>query len=134
MFVCVIDPTIWALVGVALGGIFGIVGIIITVRNNVKTQKTSFDRSVAQQKINDTKSAYQSILKAIYALKINGGLTMENRQLLPEMIGMFLIFSSDELKEKHLNDLESVNINETVISSITSLMEKHLNQLESEIV
>lgn len=56
----------------------------------------------------------------------------DNRKLLGEMIGTFLIFSSEELKKKHLKDLESVNIDDPVISSITSLMEEHINQLESE--
>lgn len=132
MFLCVFDPAVWALVGVALGGLFGIAGIIITVRNNVKTQKTSFDRSVIQQKINDAKEAYQSILKVIFILRYEG-LIQDNRKLIGEMIGTFLIFSSDELKKKHLKDLQSVNMDDPVISSITSLMEKHIKQLESEL-
>ena len=124
-----IDPAVTALVGVAIGGVIGVVGTVLTALATSGRERKAFLRSASQQHSDRVRSTYEHALNVLFNL--NGG-GSPDRTTYGNLVAQMALFGSPEVNR--LLDAYLVlplEGRQADLTAFTVAMKRHLENLDN---
>ncbi|MES2947157.1 MAG: hypothetical protein V4858_01315 [Pseudomonadota bacterium] len=126
----ILDPTVSALVGAAIGGVIGVVGTVITAWATSKREYRTFLRATSQQHNERVRSTYEFALNVVFNMSKRAS---PDRGTLGTTFSQVRLFGSAEVNELLGSYLDSPAQSTLDLSALVGAMKRHLLDLDKEL-